>query len=264
MQPPIDIKEKCKEMLNSTNNQAPKVTKTGTTIAGIIFKDGVILGADTRATEGSIVAVKNCNKIHFIAKNILCCGAGTAADADYITTMVSKHIKTHLLTVNETIAPVEMIKTRLKRYLYQYQGHVSAALIVGGVDKKGPQLFSIAPHGSSDSVPFVTMGSGSLAALSIFEARYKENMELEEAKTLVRDAVAAGVFNDLGSGSNIDLCIITKDSTQHLRPYDVANIKGIRQGKYNCPKGYTPVLKRTRLPVEIVSRTTQRIEPMEE
>uniref|UniRef100_UPI00398E7AD6 proteasome subunit beta type-7-like n=1 Tax=Pristiophorus japonicus TaxID=55135 RepID=UPI00398E7AD6 len=44
--------------------------KTGTTIAGIVFKDGVILGADTRATEGMIVADKNCSKIHFIAPNI--------------------------------------------------------------------------------------------------------------------------------------------------------------------------------------------------
>lgn len=48
----------------------PKATKTGTTIAGIIFKDGVILGADTRATDGNIVAEKNCSKIHYIASNI--------------------------------------------------------------------------------------------------------------------------------------------------------------------------------------------------
>ena len=38
----------------------PKAIKTGTTIVGIIYKDGVILGADTRATEGPIVADKNC------------------------------------------------------------------------------------------------------------------------------------------------------------------------------------------------------------
>jgi len=34
----------------------PKARKTGTTIAGIVFKDGVILGGDTRATEDTIVA----------------------------------------------------------------------------------------------------------------------------------------------------------------------------------------------------------------
>ena len=35
------------------------------------LKDGVILGADTRATEGMIVADKNCSKIHYISSNIL-------------------------------------------------------------------------------------------------------------------------------------------------------------------------------------------------
>ena len=49
-----------------------------------------------------------------------------------------------------------------------------------------------------------------------------------EAMKLVRDAVAAGIFNDLGSGSNVDLCIITKDKVDYLRPYDEANVKGKR------------------------------------
>lgn len=48
----------------------PKAIKTGTTIVGITYKDGVILGADTRATEGPIVADKNCEKIHYLAKNM--------------------------------------------------------------------------------------------------------------------------------------------------------------------------------------------------
>lgn len=33
-------------------------------------QDGVILGADTRATNEMVVAEKNCEKIHFIAPKI--------------------------------------------------------------------------------------------------------------------------------------------------------------------------------------------------
>lgn len=51
----------------------------------ILAQDGVILGADTRATEGPIVADKNCEKIHYMAPNIYCCGAGTAADTEAVT-----------------------------------------------------------------------------------------------------------------------------------------------------------------------------------
>ena len=57
--------------------------KTGTTIVGILCKDGVILAADTRATM-RFVAEKNTRKIHYIAPNIRLCGAGTAADLQYV------------------------------------------------------------------------------------------------------------------------------------------------------------------------------------
>ena len=44
-----------------------------------------MLGADTRSTSDTTVADKNCEKIHFIAPNIYCCGAGTAADTENVT-----------------------------------------------------------------------------------------------------------------------------------------------------------------------------------
>ena len=44
-----------------------------------------MLGADTRATNDTVVADKNCEKIHYIAENIYCCGAGTAADTENTT-----------------------------------------------------------------------------------------------------------------------------------------------------------------------------------
>ena len=59
-------------------------------------------------------------------------------------------------------------------------------------------------------------------------ARWRPDLEEEEAKKLVRDAIASGVFNDLGSGSNIDLCVIKKGTVEYLRGYEYANEKGVR------------------------------------
>lgn len=71
-------------------------------------------------------------------------------------------------------------------------------------------------------------GSGSLAAMAVFESRWKPNMSEEEGKKLVRDAIAAGIFNDLGSGSNVDLCVIRSSGpAQYLRTYEEANVKVI-------------------------------------
>lgn len=133
--------------------------------------------------------------------------------------------------------------------------------MLGGVDSTGPKLYSIHPHGSTDNLPFVTMGSGSLAAMSVFESRWKPNMNLDEGKRLVRDAIAAGVFNDLGSGSNVDLCVITKTGVDYIRPYDEANKKGVRQGRYQFKKGATAVLASQTIPLVVEEVMVRRVEP---
>ena len=205
----------------------PTARKTGTTIAGVVYKDGIVLGADTRANEVMVVADKNCSKIHFISPNIYCCGAGTAADTDMTTQLISSNLELHSLSTGR-LPRVVTANRMLKQMLFRYQGYIGAALVLGGVDVTGPHLYSIYPHGSTDKLPYVTMGSGSLAAMAVFEDKFRPDMEEEEAKKLVSEAIAAGIFNDLGSGSNIDLCVISKSKLDFLRPYSVPNKKGTR------------------------------------
>merc|ERR1711966_355610 len=185
-----------------------------------VYKDGVVLGADTRATGGTEVADKNCEKIHYLAPNIYCCGAGTAADTEKTTDMISGQLYLHRMATGRQ-SRVTTARKMLSETLFRYQGHVSAALVLGGVDINGPHIHTVYPHGSTDALPYATMGSGSLAAMSVFEARYKDDMTKEEAKILVRDAIRAGIFNDLGSGGNVDLTVIAKDTpAEILRNYE--------------------------------------------
>lgn len=185
----------------------------------ICVQDGVVLGADTRSTAGTTVADKNCEKIHYIAPNIYCCGAGTAADTENVTGMISSALELHRLSTGRESRVITAM-TMLKSHLFRYQGHVSAALVLGGVDFRGPHLFTIYPHGSTDSLPYATMGSGSLNAMSVFESGYKDDMSREEAIDLVTRAIRSGVYNDLGSGSNIDICVITKDGVEYKRNHE--------------------------------------------
>ncbi|EKM75669.1 hypothetical protein AGABI1DRAFT_116265 [Agaricus bisporus var. burnettii JB137-S8] len=231
---------------NSTRNNfllnkgvpLPKATSTGTTIVGCVFKDGIVLGADTRATEGPIVADKNCEKIHFITEGIRCCGAGTAADTEFTTALISSNMELHALQSGRKPRVVTAM-TMLKQTLFRYQGHIGAALVLGGVDPTGPQLFTIHPHGSTDKLPYVTMGSGSLAAMAVFESKWSANMERQEALDLVILAISAGIFNDLGSGSNVDACIITADGTEMLRNVDMPNQRVQKERDYKFRRGTT-------------------------
>ncbi|KAG7498757.1 proteasome subunit beta type-7-like [Solea senegalensis] len=236
--------------LSELGYKAPNARKTGTTITGIVFKDGVILGADTRATDDMVVVDKNCLKIHYIAPSIYCCGAGVAADADVTTQIMASNVELHMLNTGRPPL-IAMVIRQLKQMLFRYQGNIGASLIVGGIDVTGPQLYSVFPHGSYDKLPFLALGSGAAAAISVLEDRFKANMELEEAKQLVRDAIAAGIFCDLGSGSNVDLCVITEAGVEQLRSYDVPEVKGKREGQYRYKPGTTAVLTKTVTPLTL-------------
>lgn len=221
----------------------PGLWKTGTTIAGVIYKDGVVLGADTRSTSGTTVADKNCEKIHFIAPNIYCCGAGTAADTENVTGMISSQLELHRYATGRQSRVITSM-TLLKSHLFKYQGHVSAALVLGGVDFRGPHLFTVYPHGSTDALPYATMGSGSLNAMAVFEDEYKDDMTEEEAIALVAKAIRSGIFNDLGSGSNVDICVINEGGKKvdYKRNYEYLQGKTYsRQQPVVFEKGTAPV-----------------------
>lgn len=226
--------------LESQGLKPPRTLKTGTTIVGVVFRDGVVLGADTRATEGTIVADKQCKKIHYMAPNIMCCGAGTAADTEAVTQMISSKLALHRHTTRKQSRVLEAL-TMLKRHLYRYQGYVSAALVLGGVDVEGPFLATVAPHGSTDRLPFVTMGSGSIAAMTALECGYKDDLSLEEAKELVKSAICSGIMNDPYSGSQVDLCVITKQKTELLIGYHVPVKRMYPKIDVNLPPGTAPI-----------------------
>jgi hypothetical protein len=61
----------------------------------------------------------------------------------------------------------------------------------------------------------------------------------EEALNLVKAAISAGIFNDLGSGSNVDACIITAAQTEMLRNVEMPNQRVQKERKYGFRRGTT-------------------------
>lgn len=87
------------------------------------------------------------------------------------------------------------------------------------------------------------MGSGSLAAMAVFETSWRPNMTRQEAIDVVSAAIEAGIWNDLGSGSNVDVCVIEGDKdaagrysgkakTDYLRNYRMPNDKVQKERNY--------------------------------
>jgi len=217
-----------------------KLLKTGTTIAGCVTENGtcVVLAADTRATSGSIVVDKRCEKVHQIAANVWCCGAGTSGDIDALVRRVRYSFLLRGV-LDDSIGNVQIRNdfdlgyseggqvfppTRVSAVcqfivdeLYESKGAIGANLVLGGFEISTGKavLAAIHPHGSIDYVPYTALGSGGLAAMSVLELGYKKDLSLQQAIDLVTKAIKSGINNDLGSGSQIDLCIINKTGVKY-------------------------------------------------
>ena len=98
------------------------------------------------------------------------------------------------------------------------------------------------PHGSTDALPYATMGSGSLNAMAVFESSYEDDMERDAAVDLVTRAIRSGIYNDLGSGSNVDICVIRRDGVEYLRNHQFLQGKTYQRQK---PVKYKPGTART-------------------
>ena len=143
----------------------------------------------------------------------------------------------------------------LKQHLFRYQGHIGAYLVVAGVDPTGVGLFTVHAHGSTDKLPYVTMGSGSLAAMAVFETTWKANCTRDEAIKVCAEAIQAGIFNDLGSGSNVDVCVIEKGKpTQLMRNYIKPNERSKKERNYRFQRGTTAVLNEKVITKEEIGR----------
>lgn len=246
---------------NSARNMAlefmgfkpPILRNTGTTIVALTYKDGLIMGADSRATAGNIIADKQCEKVHKLTDSIYACGAGTAADLEQVTKMLSAQLR--LLELNsERKAHVITAVRRAKQHLFQYMGYVGAYLLIGGVDPTGPHLYECSANGTTMSKPYAAQGSGSYSAISILERDYCFGMEEDEAVELGQRALHAGMHGDNASGNSLNFVIITKGKTIFKGPIipDFCVKPEPIDLDYKFKAGTTKVLKQKEIKYDVI------------
>ena len=198
-----------------SNNVQEKILH-GTTTVGIKAKDGVVLCADMRASAGYFIANNNTMKIQKIDDHAGMTMAGGVADAQNITDVLRYHANIHRIQNQEPISIKSL--TRLTSLIFhQNRGYpFMADILVGGFDNYGPALFNIDMFGSVEEKSYVTTGSGSPVAYGLLEEEYKEDVTVEEAKTIALRAVKAAITRNIGTGDGINVAVIDKNGFRLL------------------------------------------------
>jgi proteasome beta subunit len=187
--------------------------KTGTTTVGLICKDAVILGTDKRATMAYFIASKISEKVYEIQPHIWMTTAGGVADTQYLVDVLRAETTLYQLAHDNKPMLVKSAAKLLSNILYQNKMYpFQVGLILGGVtEEEGPTLLDISAYGSVLPEKYCAVGSGQNFSYGVLEARYHEDLTIEEGKEIVKKAVTSSIIRDMASGNGIDIVIVTKD-----------------------------------------------------
>jgi len=193
------------------------ILKTGTTILGIVCKDGIVMAADKQSTAGTIVMDKDSEKIKIINDYLAFAGTGMVADIQRSIKIAGAELRLKELraksrpSVKNGASLISSMIYNSVRQPAMIQFMVGS--LVGGVNDDGTtELYTIDPAGGVKKVKDydANFGSGMPYVLGLLERQFKKNMSVDEGVKLAVEAIKSSTQRDVGSGHGIDVYTITK------------------------------------------------------
>lgn len=189
------------------------ILKTGTTILGIVCKDGVVMAGDRRVTlGGQLISSKNYQKVYPINEYLVFAGCGSAAETQRIAKLLAAELKLKELK-SKTRPTVKQSASLLSNIRVE-----ASAFILTGVDENGKtSLYEITGNFIKEVNDYTaSLGSGMQYVLGLFERQYKKDIDIKEGIELAKEGLKSSTQRDTASGNGIDIFTITKDGIKKV------------------------------------------------
>lgn len=197
--------------------------KTGTTILGIVCKDGIVMASDRQISAGNLVVSKNYAKTVMINDYLLVSFTGMVSDAQRVVKLLPAELKLKELRAKSR-PTVEQAANLLSSILYSGIRQPSmipmqVGNLIAGFNEDGTmELYTVEPAGSVVKVEDydANFGSGMPYVLGLLERQYKKDLTLKEGIELAKEALKSSTQRDMGSGYGIDVFAITKEGIKKV------------------------------------------------
>jgi len=200
------------------------ILRTGTSLVGIVCKDGIVMAGDRKSTAGgSIVINKNSKKVVAINEYLVVSGTGSVSDIQLIKKLVSAELRLKELrdkkrpTIKEAANLIAMIAYKNIRQPSMIP--FIAGTMMGGFNEDGTaELYSVEPAGSVIQVEDfdANFSSGMPYILGLLERQYKKDLTIKEGVELAIEAIKASSERDTASGFGVDVFTITKEGIKQV------------------------------------------------
>ncbi|MDY0266358.1 MAG: archaeal proteasome endopeptidase complex subunit beta [Methanimicrococcus sp.] len=182
----------------------------GTTTVGVICTDGIVLASEKRATMGHFIASREAKKVYQLGDTIGLTIAGSVGDAQQIVRAMTVESKLYEMRRKESVT-IKGLTTMLSNTLNSNRYYpYGVQLLIGGVDKNGPSLYSLdAMGGIIEETKAVSTGSGSPIAYGVLEDHYRDEMTVDDGAHLAIRALHNAMKRDSASGDAISVVKIS-------------------------------------------------------
>ncbi len=198
------------------------VTKTGTTTVGIVCKDGVVMGADMRATMGHLISHKETQKLFKIDDHMGLTIAGLVGDAQVLARWLTAEVELYKIKRAADMS-VRAASTLMSNIMNQRKfAPFYVQLLVGGVDLEGSHVYSLDAAGGAIPDRYTTTGSGSVFVYGVLEDRYTDDITVNEGIDLAVRGINAAMNRDSASGNGMSIASITRK--EGFKRIDMADI----------------------------------------
>merc|ERR1712010_378104 len=223
--PPVDDPQAFVDTVFEGPDAPPKLEFAhGTTTLGFVFKGGVIIAVDSRASQGNYVSSRDVKKVIEINPYLLGTMAGGAADCAFWERYLGKEARMFELRNKERMSVAAASKL-LSNILYSYQGQgLSVGTMIAGWDKTGPQLYYVDSDGSRLHGKVFSVGSGSTFAYGVLDNGYREDLTDEEAQELGRRSIYHATHRDAYSGGTCSVYHISEAGWTRYSQTDVGDL----------------------------------------
>ena len=182
---------------NTTTKKLTEVKK-GTTTLAFVYKSGILIAVDSRASMGSYIASKTVRKVTEINSYLLGTIAGGASDCQFWERQLSEWCKLYELRYG-TRVPVTAASEVLCDWVSQYRGRgLSMGTMICGYDGDEQKIFLVEDDGTRVQGNLFSVGSGSTHAYGVLDSKWKYDMTTEEAVALGREAIHHATHRDCG------------------------------------------------------------------
>ncbi|KAL0076906.1 nucleophile aminohydrolase [Phycomyces blakesleeanus] len=212
---------------------AIEAIKLGTTAIGIQTSEGVILAVEKRVSS-TLLEASSIEKVMEIDVHLGCAVSGMTADARTMIEHARVAAQNHRFTYEESLKVESVTQSVCDLALRFGEGAdgedsimsrpFGVALLIAGIDEKGPQLFHADPSGTFMSYQAKAIGSGSEGAQTELQKEYHMSMTLQEAETLSL-TVLKSVMEEKLNKANVQLASVTPG--RHFRVYGEEELQAV-------------------------------------